>query len=89
MIHEREVAASQAGAILRGEPAWLAGWRLRRLVASGGWTAGELAASRSRGAAGTPYAASRAGSRAGRAPRSGGLDYRSDEIDHWGGFVIV
>ncbi len=89
VIHEREVAASQAGAILRGEPAWLAGWRLRRLVASGGWTAEELAASRC--AARLEHLMLHLEPDLEPAERHGPavLDYRSDEIDHWGGFVIV
>jgi hypothetical protein len=89
VIHEREVAASQAGAILRGEPPWLAGWRLRRLVASGGWTAGELAASRS--VARLEHLMLHLEPDLAPADRHAPavIDFRSDGIDHWAGFVIV
>ena len=89
VIHEREVAASQAGAILRGEPAWLAGWRLRRLVASGGWTAGELAVSRS--AARLEHLMLHLEPDLEPSERHGPaiFDFRSDGIDHWAGFAVV
>lgn len=89
VIHERGVRLAEAGTILRGEAPWLAHWRLRRVVASGGWTAAELVAGRCEGRLDDLMLHLE--------PRPGGryehdladVEFHSDGIDRWPGFAAV
>lgn len=89
VIHERGVGLAEAGAILRGEAPWLAHWRLRRVVASGGWTAAELMASRS-GTRLDDLMLHLEPRPAGRCEHDlAEVEFHSDGIDHWPGFAAV
>ena len=89
VVHERGVARAEAGAILRGEAPWLENWRLRRVVASGGWTATELMRGRADARLADlmlhlePQPAGRYGQ------DLADLAYHADGLDHWPGFAAV
>jgi hypothetical protein len=89
VIHERGAGGAEAGAILRGEAPWLENWHLRRVVASGGWTAEELVAGRCEARLDDlmlhlePRPAGRYEHDLAR------LEFRSDGLDRWPGFAPV
>lgn len=88
VVHEREASAAQAAAILRGEPKWLTGWRLRRMITNArGWAGLASAASPAAAPTGPLMLHLEPGAIAADGMKP--VEVEADAIDHWSGFAVV